>query len=275
MVVTEGSRMRIGVVLRSMGDAASAELLALGAARAEAVGLDSVWVVDHIAIPPDDAEGSGGLYLDPLSTLGWIAGQTRRISLGTAVLILPYRPALPTAKVLATLQALSGERLVIGTGIGWMKAEFNAVGVRLSERARIADETLAFLRACFANDVVVSNGQPLLFKPRPKAPPFLVGGAAPHAIERALRHGDGWLPMGLNPQKLAPLAADYRRRAEERGLPQPRIATFIGGPRDSEEGRRYVREYADAGVTDLLVQGRYTDAAGQGALVEFAARLLV
>ena len=265
--------MRIGMVLRSMGDAASAELLALGAARAEAVGLDSVWVVDHIAIPPDDAEGSGGLYLDALSALAWLAGQTRRVRLGTAVLILPYRPALPTAKVLATLQALSGERLVIGTGIGWMKAEFKAVGVRLSERARIADETLAFLRACFANDVVESNGQPLLFKPRPKAPPFLVGGAAPHAIERALRLGDGWLPMGLNPQKLAPLAADYLRRAEERGLPRPRIATFIGGPRDIDEGRRYVREYAVAGVTDLLVQGRYTDAAGQGALVEFAAGL--
>ncbi|HEY6600059.1 MAG TPA: LLM class flavin-dependent oxidoreductase, partial [Pseudomonadales bacterium] len=200
-------------------------------------------------------------------------GQTRRIALGTAVLILPYRPPLPTAKVLATLQTLSGERLIIGTGIGWMQAEFNAVGVRLRERARIADETLEFLRTCFANEVVESNGQPFLFKPRPKAPPFLVGGAAPHAIERALRLGDGWLPMGLNPQKLAPLAADYRRRAEALGLPRPRIATFIG-PRDREEGRRYVREYADAGVTDLLVQGRYTDAAGQGALVEFAAGLL-
>ena len=266
--------MRIGIVLRSMGDAASAELLALGAARAETVGLHALWVVDHIAIPPDDAEGSGGLYLDPLSTLGWLAGQTRRIELGTAVLILPYRPALPTAKVLATLQALSGERLVIGTGIGWMKAEFKAVGVPLRQRARIADETLAFLRTCFANDVVLSHGQPLLFKPRPIAPPFLVGGAAPHAIERALKLGDGWLPMNVNPQTLAPLAADYRRRAEERGRPAPRIATFLGGSRDIEEGRRLIREYEDAGVTDILVQGRYADAAGQTALLEFAAGLL-
>ena len=71
--------MRIGIALRTMGDAASNELLATGAARAESLGLDSLWVVDHIAIPPDDAEGSGGLYLDPLSTLGWLAGQTKRI----------------------------------------------------------------------------------------------------------------------------------------------------------------------------------------------------
>ena len=270
--------MRIGIALRTMGDAARADLLIGGAQRAEALGLDSVWVVDHIAIPPDDAEGSGGLYLDPLSTLGWLAGQTRRVQLGTAVLILPYRPALPTAKVLATLQALSGERLVIGTGIGWMKAEFRAVGVPRSQRARIADSTLAFLRECFANEVVQSHGQPLLFRPRPKAPPFLVGGAAPHAIERALNLGDGWLPMNLNPAKLAPLAADYRRRAEDRGLPAPRIATFLGGPqpgkpRDLAEARAHVQAFADAGATDLIVSGRYEDAAGQAALLDFAGAL--
>jgi alkanesulfonate monooxygenase SsuD/methylene tetrahydromethanopterin reductase-like flavin-dependent oxidoreductase (luciferase family) len=148
------------------------------------------------------------------------------------------------------------------------------VGVPRSQRARIADATLAFLRECFANEVVESHGQPLLFRPRPKAPPFLVGGAAPHAIERALNLGDGWLPMNLNPAKLAPLAADYRRRAEERGLPAPRIATFLGGPRDVEEARGIVRAFEDAGVTDLIVSGRYQDAAGQAALVEFAGALV-
>ncbi len=264
-----------------MGDAASAELLAAGAARAEQLGLDAVWVVDHIAIPPDDAEGSGGLYLDPLATLGWLAGQTRRIKLGTAVLILPYRPALPTAKVIATVQALSGERLLIGTGIGWMKAEFKALGLARSRRAKHADSTLAFIRACFASDVVTAHGQPLLFKPRPKAPPFIVGGAAPQAIERALNLGDGWLPMNLTPEKLAPLAADYIRRATDRGLPAPRIVTFIGAakaqtnaPRVLPEARTLVAEYAAAGVTDIIVSGRYLDVAGQTALLDFAAGLL-
>lgn len=266
--------MRIGISLRTMGDAARADLLGAGVSRAERLGLDAAWVVDHIAIPPDDAEGSGGTYLDPLATLAWLAGQTRRIHLGTAVLILPYRAALPTAKVLATVQALSGDRLVIGTGIGWMKAEFRAVGVPIKRRARIADATLAFFRHCFANEVVQSHGQPLLFRPRPKAPPFLVGGAAPHAIERALALGDGWLPMGLNPAKLAPLAADYRRRAAELGLPVPRIATFLGGPRDLAEARELVRAFAAAGVTDLIVSGRYQDAAGQASLLDFAASLL-
>ncbi len=266
--------MRIGIALRSMGDAASAELLAAGATHAEQLGLDAVWVVDHIAIPPDDAEGSGGLYLDPLATLGWLAGQTRRIKLGTAVLILPYRPALPTAKVIATVQALSGERLLIGTGIGWMKAEFKALGLARSRRAKDADSTLAFIRECFTNDVVTAHGQPLLFKPRPKAPPFIVGGAAPQAIERALNLGDGWLPMNLTPEKLAPLAADYLRRAADRGLPAPRIVTFLGGPRPLSDARSLVAEFSAAGVTDMIVSGRYLDIAGQTALLDFAAGLL-
>ena len=257
-----------------MGDAASAELLVGGAARAEQIGLDALWVVDHIAIPPDDAEGSGGLYLDPLATLGWLAGQTQRIQLGTAVLILPYRPALPTAKVIATLQSLSGERLLIGTGIGWMKAEFKALGLSRSRRAKDADNTLAFFRECFANEVVTANGQPLLFKPRPKAPPFIVGGAAPQAIERALKLGDGWLPMNLTPDKLAPLAADYNRRAADRGLPPPRIVTFLGGPRELPAARALVAQFAAVGVTDIIVSGRYIDIAGQTVLLDFAAGLL-
>lgn len=270
--------MRIGIALRTMGPAAATALVAEGARAAEAKGLDSLWVVDHIAIPPDDAEGSEGIYLDPLATLGWIAGLTQRIQLGTAVLVLPYRPPLPTAKVIATVQALSGERLVIGTGIGWMAAEFRAVGRSRARRAKDADATLAFLRECFDNDVVTSNGQPLLFRPRPKAPPFLVGGAAPHAIERALALGDGWLPMNLPPEKLAPLAKEYLERAAERGLPRPRIATFLGGPRgdgasEIDDGVQRAHAYAAAGVTDLIIAGRYLDATGQQALLDFAGRV--
>src|SRR5262249_53785831 len=147
-----------------------------------------VWVVDHIAIPPDDAEGSGGRYLDPLATLAFLAGATTRVGLGTAVLVVPYRPALPTAKWIATIQELSGGRLVLGVGIGWMAGEFGALGVDLRRRGRITDETLDFLERCFADDVVEAHGQPFLFKPRPAKPPLLIGGSPPYAFPRALRH---------------------------------------------------------------------------------------
>lgn len=89
--------MQIGVGIRNMGTQSTRETMA-GCVAAEQMGFESIWVVDHVAIPPDDAEGSGGRYLDVLATLGWLAGITDRVKLGAGVLILPYRAALPTAK---------------------------------------------------------------------------------------------------------------------------------------------------------------------------------
>jgi len=111
---------------------------------------------------PDAAEGSDGRDLDPLATLAFLAGATQRIGLGTAVLILPYRPALRTAKWIATIQELSGGRLRLGVGVGWMRAEFRAAGVDRARRGGIADETLAVLHECIAkggDDVVAAMGR--------------------------------------------------------------------------------------------------------------------
>src|SRR4030095_8399336 len=146
---------------------------------AENAGLAVFWVCYHMATPPDDAEGSDGRYLDPLATLAFLAGKTERIGLGTSVLILPYRPALPTAKWIATIQELSGGRLRLGVGAGWMHAEFRALGVDRARRGAITDATLAFLHACFApgdDDVVVANEQPFLFRPKPPRPPIFIRG---------------------------------------------------------------------------------------------------
>jgi len=121
--------MELGVTLRNMGTQSEAQVISRCAQLAEGAGLESLWITDHIAIPPDDAEGSDGRYVEPLITLAWIAGATERIRLGTGVLILPYRGALMTAKQVASLQELSGSRLLLGVGIGWMDAEFRALGL--------------------------------------------------------------------------------------------------------------------------------------------------
>src|SRR5690554_5404902 len=165
--------MKAGIYLRNMGPQSERSMLLACAQAAEDAGLDDLFVADHIAIPPDDAEGSGGRYLDPLATLAFLAGATRRIGLGTGVLVLPYRPPLATAKWVATIQELSGGRLRLGVGAGWMAAEFRAVGVPRERRGRITDATLAFLRECFARDEVERNGQRFLFLPRPERPPIL------------------------------------------------------------------------------------------------------
>ena len=197
--------MHIGVTLRNMGEQSTADTMATCALASEDAGMESIWVVDHIAIPPDDAEGSGGRYVDPLVSLAWLAGLTKSIRVGVGVLILPYRPQLPTAKQIASIQELSRGRLLLGVGIGWMDPEFRALGVNRHARGRISDETLAFLRDCFGgeDDVVTANGQSFLFRPKPQAPPIYVGGAPPHALQRAARYGDGWLPMGMTAEKAA------------------------------------------------------------------------
>ena len=107
--------MKLGLYLRNMGPQSSAALLLECARTAEAAGVDDLWVADHVAIPPDNAEGSGGRYLDPLATLAYLAGATTRIGLATGVLVLPYRPPLATAKWIATIQELSGGRLLLAS----------------------------------------------------------------------------------------------------------------------------------------------------------------
>ena len=270
--------MRLGAALRSMGPDSDAATLVACARAAEAAGLDDVWVVDHVAIPPDDAEGSDGRYLDPLAALAFLAGATERVGLGTGVLILPYRPALPTAKWVATVQELSGERLRLGVGVGWMKAEFRALGVDVRRRGALADETLAFLRRCFdsgaAGDVVESNGQAFLFRPRPSRPPIFVGGAPPHALARAVRFGDGWMPMGTDPQKLRAPIAELRRIASEAGRPPPEVVAMGRLPlEDRARTAEQLAELSQIGVTRLVHAERHADANGFARSAEALARL--
>ncbi len=252
--------MKIGVTLRNMGVQSSPALLIQAARAADAAGLESLWITDHIAIPPDDAEGSDGRYLDPLVTLGVLAGATRQIKLGTGVLILPYRPALPTAKQIATLQELSGNRLLLGVGIGWMDPEFKALGLDRHQRGRDSDERLDFIRRCFESpdDVLNANGQPFLFRPNPVPPPIYVGGRAPHALKRALRHGAGWIPMGGDPERLAADLDNYARLAAAEGREQGPVNVMRPLPLGEPESCRLLLDaYSELGVERFICALRY------------------
>src|SRR5439155_4940010 len=255
--------MQLGVVLRNMGAQSTRETLVAAARAADGLSnIADLWVVDHIAIPPDDAEGSDGRYLDPLATLAYLAGVTTRVGLGTAVLVLPYRPPLPTAKWIATIQELSGGRLRLGVGVGWMAAEFRALGVDRARRGRLTDETLDFLDRCFASDEVEAHGQTFLFRPRPPRPPLFIGGQPPYAFRRALAHGAGWMPIGLDPDALRPLAADLRARAAAKGRPAPEVAALTRLPLDDPGAARdLLARYAEAGATRVIHGERYADGA--------------
>jgi len=258
--------MKLSINIRNWGPQSTPELLLACARAADESGLDTLWVNEHIAIPPDLLSGippdfALGRNLDPLATLAFLASATRRIGLGTAVLIVPYRPVLPTAKWVATVQELSGGRLRLGVGVGWMEAEFRALGVDRARRGAITDETLAFLRRCFESDVVEANGQPFFFRPRPERPPIYIGGAPPHSHRRAIRFGDGWIPAGVEPEELRNSIARFHALCAQAGRPPLEVIAMKTLPlADPTKAANYARRFADAGVTHLVHTQGYKDA---------------
>src|SRR5947209_11756863 len=191
--------MKLGICLPHYGCPIEVGRLLEVARRAEERGLDSVWVTDHVIVP----EQANVIYredmLDPLAVLPWLAGVTSRVELGTSVVILPYRSPIPVAKLLASVDVLSGGRLIVGAAIGWLEGEFEALGVPFRERASRSDEALELMRALWTQehpkiqtkrhrvqDVVFSPMS--LQKPRP---PLYIGGASDGAYRRVARLGDG------------------------------------------------------------------------------------
>jgi len=252
--------MRLGMLMRNSGPNSTAAYIAGCARAAEAAGLDDLWTIDHIAIPPDDAEGSGGRYVDALATLAFAAGVTARIGLGVSVLVLPYRPPLATAKWVSAIQELSAGRLTLGVGAGWMAAEFNVLGIAREHRGRVTDATLAFLHECFANDIVNVHGQDFIFSPRPPRPPILVGGQGEHVVRRVLKYADGWMPMTGDPDKLAPTIANLNSARAARGQPPALVIPLLRIALDDlAQAAAQLQALAACGVTGINHTERYAD----------------
>jgi probable F420-dependent oxidoreductase len=261
--------MNVGTAIRNMGAAANADCIRHCAQAAEAIDLAHLWTVDHIAIPPDDAEGSNGRWLDPLATLAFLAAATTRIDLGVSVLVLPYRPALPTAKWIATIQELSGGRLRLGIGPGWMAPEFRALGVDRSARGKITDEVVDFIRACFdaPDDTLTANGQAFLFRPNPPRPPIYVGGMTDAALARTIRCADGWLPMGIDPDKLRPRIERLTEMAADAGRERPDIILIGSLPESQTAAVEQLAACAALGATDYIQASRYDAESGFDAII--------
>jgi len=266
--------MKYGIAIRNMGPQSSRAIFRACAKIAEDAGFDAVFVSDHLCIPPDQTEGSGGRYLDVLAAVAYLAGMTSRIRIGVSVLVLPYRPAVLTAKQIATIQELSDERMILGVGIGWMKPEFEALGVDIRKRGAISTETLRVLRHLFGNkdarpytgDLV--NFPAFVFEPHPKRPPIWVGGGTPKTLERVVEFGDGWHPM-QRAAELKPMVEDLRKRMREAGKPDPEIVVRRGMKLDDiAAARARIDAEREAGATYYIFDlGRYADekAFAQGA----------
>ena len=184
-------------------EAGAGELAAVARA-ADRAGFAYVAVCDHVAIPSDKAEAMGTEWWDTVATLGWLAGITARIGLLSHVYVPAYRHPLVVAKSFATLDVVSGGRIIMGVGAGHVREEFEMLGLPFAERGQLLDESIDALRAAFAEDYPTLPGPrwpaaDLGQHPRPiqeDGPPIWIGGSSNAAIRRAAERGDGWLPQG-------------------------------------------------------------------------------
>lgn len=257
--------MDLGLHLPQIGRIAGPEALRRVAAHAEDAGFASLWVSDHITFPEDatsrypySKDGSFPVpfdapFLDPISTVAFVAAVTRRVLLGTSVLVLPLRRPVELAKQITSLQALSGERFVLGAGSGWLEEEFVAVGASFVGRGDALEVAISTLRSFVEGTATCAalGGSTLLMEPRPTAaPPLWLGGSGARALARAGRLADAWhAPGGGDVDALATSMAVVRDHAERAGRPPDDVAlTTRLGVRPTGVDRLLPRLDALAGI---------------------------
>jgi probable F420-dependent oxidoreductase len=205
--------VHLGAILPNFGDGSSPDGIRRIAEAAEEVGLDSVWATEHVLVGPEAADPYGRVFA-PLVTLGWIAGLTERVALGTSIVILPLHHPVHLAKEAATLQQLSGRRLLLGIGMGWHEDELRFLGVEPRGRGRRSDEGIRLMRALWRGERAFDGRHwsfdEAAFGPLPDPEPEIwVGGSSERAVRRALELGDVWHPSRRSD-------ADHVRRVKER-----------------------------------------------------------
>ena len=219
-----------GFVVPSFGPFIAPEAMADVVVEAEELGYADVWFGDHLAVPGYAAHLTPPDWIEPLAACALALGRTRRLRVGTDVLVLPYRNPLVLAKEAATLHHLTGGRLVLGVGVGYLRGEFAALGADHARRGAVTDEYLDVLDLLWSSDgePVSHHGTHVSFDdvcagPRPEGGrvPVWVGGNAPPALRRAARAGNGWHPLFPTPEQYA---------ASRRVILDERAALGLDGP---------------------------------------------
>lgn len=285
--------MEFGTGIPHTGSLASPEYIRAYCQTAEEAGFDSLWAVDHVVMPPHTdsfytlgrkpaaiADNAVSELLSPMyemtSTLLWVAGFTTRARLGTAVAVLPLRNPVLNARMLATLDVLSGGRLIYGVGVGWLKEEADAMQMPWDHRGARSEEHIEVMRKIWSapGATVEHQGRfyafgPMDPEPRPRqkpGPPIWVGGHSDVALERAGRIGDGWIAAGMSPPRVVQHFEKVRAAAVAAGRDPGTLAlaasTDIKTGEDASLGESVedilarVREYQAAGVTHMRLSLR-------------------
>jgi probable F420-dependent oxidoreductase len=264
--------MDVGLFVPLGSANATPEVMRAVGQEAEERGFESLWVAEHVvlfdeydsAYPYDTSgrfpgTGDSGL-LEPFTALTYLAAVTERIRLGTGICLVPQRNPVYTAKAVTDVDSLSGGRVEFGVGVGWLREEFDALGVPFERRGQRTDEYLAAMRSLWCDEVSEYHGElydlrPCRMYPKPVQqphPPIHVGGESDAALRRVARHGQGWFSFGRLPEDLPPalerldaaLAAEGRTRDD---------ITLTVSPYLHPVTPESVRRYAELGVDRLVV----------------------
>jgi probable F420-dependent oxidoreductase len=240
--------MKVGILLPQTGDLATSENILYIGKEAEKEGFDSVWVFERLLWPVKPQTPYGGVpnlpipveyqsVLDPLETLTYLAGNTQRISLGTSIIDILFHNPVILARRFATLDVLSGGRVIAGLGLGWSKDEYDASGIPFSHKGARADEYMQVLKRIWTDDVVEFRGQfynipASKIGPKPVQkphPPILLGAYSPKAFPRIVNYADGWIPIaGSVPLEQQEQAINGLREAARKANKDPsNIRIFV------------------------------------------------
>jgi probable F420-dependent oxidoreductase len=279
--------MKAGIIFANSGRFSHPELFAQLARDCEELGFESIWTVEHVVIPnphmpyPGSRDGSmpGGDEVpipDPLIPLAYAAAITTRLKFSTGVIILPQRHPLYLAKQLATLDLLSKGRLMVGIGSGWMKEEFDSLGIGYNVRGARTDESIQAMRAIWRDGVATFHGKHFHFddvislpKPVQKGGiPIHVGGHSPAAARRAGKYGDGFFPTVTDPPKLKEMFGQVRDEAKKAGRNPDAIEfSAMAAPKADS-----LKALAEVGVARVVFGPPSSDPAKLRAGLEKAAR---
>jgi len=268
--------MRFGVCVPHYGETFSLSSVRKIAVESERLGYDSIWVTDHILFQPMIGEPYHRIF-ESLTTLAYLASITKHVKLGISSLILPMRNPIIATKQLATIDVLSGGRLIVAVAAGWNEKEFSELGSNFHDRGRRLDESIQLLRALwegksdFRAKRIVQHFQDASLEPRPvqKKLTVLIGGNSPAAMKRTVRFGDGWHPTGYDPNVASELVKQFRTQPGsekkeicfriERDPKSPEAKTWLGKRNqplisgDRDEDARIVQGFSKLAIPRLLL----------------------
>ena len=267
------------------------------AARCEDLGFDSVWASEHVFNVSYVYDRIGDKpYYEPLTVLTYVAAKTSTIGLGTSVLVLPYHNPIRLAKVAATLDVLSGGRVMLGVGVGVIEEELEAMGSPFAERGAITDETIAIMKELWTNEDPSYQGKyhsfsGMKFTPKPVQKPhipIIIGGTSKAAIRRAARSGAAWHPTALSPEVLAQGMEYLKEQVVTAGRDPSEVEVSVSAAigsthnhnryslgEDPEEVLERAQKYQEMGVGRLVVSPNTRDQSQLRPIMEMIAEVVI